>query len=77
MPEMSGFDVVEKRQLDPGLSGTKIIIITAKTLTNEEIDRLNKRVDVIVQKGSSDIKTILSRLREKLKSFNSGDKAGA
>jgi signal transduction histidine kinase len=76
LPELSGFDVVESIQLDPELSGTKIIVITAKTLTDEEIDKLNKRVDLIIQKGSSDIKTILAKLREKLKSFSSADQGG-
>ena len=52
MPEMDGFEVLERMQRDETWRDIPVIIVTAKDLTREEIDRLNGRVAKVLQKGT-------------------------
>jgi threonine synthase len=52
MPEVDGFKVLEQIRADPDLSDTRIIVITAKTLSPSERRRLSGQIEVLLQKGS-------------------------
>ena len=52
MPEMDGFEVLERLQGDETWRDVPVIIVTAKDLTREDVDRLNGRVVKVLQKGA-------------------------
>jgi CheY-like chemotaxis protein/nitrogen-specific signal transduction histidine kinase len=52
MPEMDGFEVLERLQGDETWRDVPVIIVTAKDLTREDIVRLNGRVAKVLQKGA-------------------------
>jgi threonine synthase len=52
MPEVDGFEVLDTIRADPVLADTRIIVITAKTLTASERRRLSNQIELLLQKGS-------------------------
>jgi threonine synthase len=52
MPEVDGFEVLETIRADDSLRNTRIIVITAKSLTPGERRRLSGRIEILLQKGS-------------------------
>ena len=52
MPEVDGFEVLETIRGDDDLASTRIIVITAKTLTASERRRLSGQIELLLQKGS-------------------------
>lgn len=68
MPEVSGFDVIEEMRRVPGNETIRIIVMTAKTLTQQEISYLNTHSEIIVEKGTKNIKEILSALKGRIDS---------
>jgi threonine synthase len=68
MPEVDGFEVMETIRADPDLADTRIIVITAKTLTAGERRRLSGQIELLLQKGSflddDLLEDILSTLQE-------------
>jgi threonine synthase len=52
MPEVDGFEVLETIRADEELAATRIIVITAKTLTTGERRRLSGQIELLLQKGS-------------------------
>jgi len=52
MPEVDGFEVLETLRADKELADTRIIVITAKTLTAGERRRLSGQIELLLQKGS-------------------------
>jgi CheY-like chemotaxis protein len=69
MPVMSGFEVLEEMSKDPDLKNVRVFVMTAKNLTPQEIQYLEQRTDMIVQKGSKTLPEIFGMLREKLLSL--------
>lgn len=67
MPEMDGFDVIEAIRARQDLADTRIIVITAKTLTSGERRRLSGQIESLLHKGSflddDLLEQILSTLR--------------
>ncbi len=68
MPEMDGFEVLERMRRDDAWRAIPVIIVTAKDLTREEVERLNGRVVKVLQKGTyrrrdllDDVRTLLAR----------------
>jgi CheY-like chemotaxis protein len=47
MPDMSGIDVLDNVKKDPVLKHKKILIITASSPTDSEIDRLKTKYEVL------------------------------
>jgi CheY-like chemotaxis protein/anti-sigma regulatory factor (Ser/Thr protein kinase) len=68
MPEVTGFDVIEAIDKDPALKDVLVIVLTAKHLTPQETDYLQKHVEIIIQKGSKSLPEILTVLKNRLKS---------
>ncbi|MCF6157682.1 MAG: response regulator [wastewater metagenome] len=64
MPEVSGFDVVEKLRVHPTAKEIPIIICTAKDVTPREKDELNGNILTIVQKGSHTKEDLLSAVKK-------------
>jgi CheY-like chemotaxis protein len=68
MPEVDGFEVLETIRADDALVETRIIVITAKTLTLGERRRLSGQIELLLQKGSflddDLLEEILSTLQE-------------
>jgi signal transduction histidine kinase/DNA-binding response OmpR family regulator/PAS domain-containing protein len=52
MPEMDGFEVLERMRRDEAWHDIPVIVVTAKDLTREDIDRLNGHVAKVLQKGT-------------------------
>jgi CheY-like chemotaxis protein len=52
MPEMDGFEVLERMRAEPAWRDIPVIVVTAKDLTQDEIEQLNGRVVKILQKGA-------------------------
>jgi threonine synthase len=69
MPEVDGFEVLEAIRADEDLADTRIIVITAKTLTSGERRRLSGQIEMLLQKGSflddDLLEDILATLQEK------------
>jgi len=51
----------------PSLKDVKVIIMTAKDLTEIERARLQTRVELIIQKGSKDLPEILALINQRLR----------
>jgi len=52
MPEMDGFEVLERMRREVAWRDIPVIVVTAKDLTRAEIEQLNGRVVKILQKGT-------------------------
>ncbi len=69
MPDVDGFEVLETIKGDETLADTRIIVITAKTLTASERRRLSGQIEALLQKGSflddDLLEEILATLKEK------------
>lgn len=64
MPDLSGFDVVEKLRIHPTAKGIPIIICSAKDITPEDKNILNGNILAIVQKGSHTKEDLLSAVKK-------------
>jgi threonine synthase len=67
MPEVDGFEVLETIRVDEELADTRIIVITAKTLTSTERRRLSGQIEMLLQKGSFLDDDLLEDILETLK----------
>ena len=67
MPEVDGFEVLEAIRADAELAGTRIIVITAKSLTATERRRLSGQIELLLQKGSFMDDDLLEDILETLK----------
>ncbi|MBF0396259.1 MAG: response regulator [Desulfobacterales bacterium] len=74
MPEMDGFQFVEEIRKNEEFRSIPIIVVTAKDLTQEDRQRLDGYVKLIVQKGSYNRQDLLRELRS-IVSNHTHDKA--
>src|SRR5581483_8286104 len=51
MPDLDGFTVVERLRADPTTAAIPIVILTAKTMTDEDKARLNGQISYLAEKG--------------------------
>jgi signal transduction histidine kinase/DNA-binding response OmpR family regulator len=54
LPEVDGFAVVERLRADPATARIPIVILTAKTMSHEEKERLNGQISYLARKGEFD-----------------------
>ncbi|MFA3920921.1 response regulator [Ruegeria hyattellae] len=73
MPEMDGFEFLAGMRKNPEWKDIPVIIVTAKTLSNEDRALLNGSVQTLIRKDGDEIETILSQLNEILPTSRSGD----
>jgi CheY-like chemotaxis protein len=52
MPGMDGFEVVEALRGDPATSAIPIVVLTSKSMTRADKDRLRGRISYVAQKGA-------------------------
>ena len=64
MPEMDGFEFLEALRKLPGGDAVPVIIVTAKTLTQADRQRLNGLVERVLQKGSYTREALLDEIRD-------------
>ena len=64
MPRMDGFEFVSEMRKQPDWRAIPIIVITAKTLTNEDRLRLEGHVQKVIQKGGFNHEELLGELRD-------------
>ena len=67
MPEVDGFQVVDELKRDPATAGIHIIILTSKTLTPQDKDKLNGRIVHLKQKGEFSRADFVAQLRSVLR----------
>jgi signal transduction histidine kinase/DNA-binding response OmpR family regulator len=63
MPGIDGFEVLERLQGDETWRDVPVIIVTAKDLTREDVDRLNGRVVKVLQKGAYQRRDLIRDIR--------------
>ncbi len=63
MPEINGFDFLVKIGQNGHWGDIPIIVLTAKELTNDESERLDKRVDCLFQKGDYTRNELVEKIR--------------
>jgi CheY-like chemotaxis protein len=51
MPEVNGFDVVSALQQQPATARIPVLVVTSKTLTPEDLGKLNGFVSTVLEKG--------------------------
>jgi GAF domain-containing protein/DNA-binding response OmpR family regulator len=64
MPEMDGFEFLEEMRRDEAGRRITVIVITAKDLSAEDRQRLNGRVERVLQKGAYTREALLAEVRE-------------
>jgi CheY-like chemotaxis protein len=67
MPEVDGFQVVDELKRDPATAGIQIIILTSKSLTPQDKDKLNGRIADLKQKGEFSRADFVAELRRVLR----------
>ncbi|TKS60199.1 MAG: hypothetical protein EWM73_03182 [Nitrospira sp.] len=67
MPDMNGFEVVDEMHGCPETASIPIVVLTNKSLSREEKDRLNGRIIAIRQKGEFHREDFVAQVRSLLK----------
>ncbi|MCU0522022.1 MAG: substrate-binding domain-containing protein [Anaerolineae bacterium] len=67
MPEMNGFDVIAAMQEQPHLSDVPVVVLTAKTLTEQALAQLNQGVVTVLSKGVFSAQETLHHLEAALR----------
>jgi CheY-like chemotaxis protein len=68
MPEVDGFALLNQLDEQPELRELPVVVITAKSLTREEQERLNQRVQGLIAKGNETPEQLLKRVSDLLHS---------
>ncbi len=67
MPQIDGFQVLEKMRSTPATANTPVLILTARDLTPEDLSHLSaNHVQQLVQKGDIDPQGLLSKIQTML-----------
>ena len=62
MPEMDGFQVLEELRADERTRHIPLIVVSAKDITSEERDVLNRHVEALYQKGSLSVREFVDQV---------------
>jgi len=75
MPVMDGFDFLTAMRTRPEWQHIPVIVLTAKDLTADDRDRLNGRVDEIVEKSAYTREQLLQHVSEAVAKCNISETA--
>ncbi|MEK6684266.1 MAG: response regulator, partial [Nitrospirota bacterium] len=64
MPDVNGFEALERLKLHPTAKNIPVIIFTARTLTEEDRSRLNAKIRGVIQKGTLLRESVLAEIRK-------------
>ena len=64
MPEVDGFEVLDRVRSDPRTKDLPVIVVTAKDLTKEEGEKLSENVSSVLAKADTTSKTLLEELKK-------------
>ena len=64
MPEMDGFSVLEELRFDARTKKIPVIVVSAKDITSEELQRLNGNIEGLYQKGSIPVRAFVNQVVE-------------
>jgi CheY-like chemotaxis protein len=64
MPDVDGFEVVDALRADARTAATPVVVLTAKTLTAADRNRLQGRIEFVASKGQLDLSWLASRLTQ-------------
>ncbi len=64
MPEMDGFEFLAGMRKNPDWRDIPVIVVTAKTLSNDDRARLSGSVETLISKDGDEIETILAQLND-------------
>ena len=67
MPEMDGFEFLERIKANPAWSDVRVVVLTAMDLTSDQRARLGTRVERIVQKGTVPTAALLAEIAERVR----------
>ena len=68
MPDLSGFDVIEKLHGTEDIKNIPIIVMTSKDLSNDETIYLIKQTEGVINKGSFNREDFISMIKKLVKS---------
>ena len=63
MPGMDGFEVVEALRADPGTKSVPVVILTSKSMTHQDKERLRGRITYVARKAQFDPSGLAGLLR--------------
>ena len=69
MPDLDGFEVLNQLKANPATASIPVVILTAKTLTSEDYERLRWGASRIIQKGSLPLGMLLEEVASLLQRF--------
>ena len=64
MPGVDGFEVVDAMRADPRTATTPVVVLTAKSLTAQDRQRLQGRIEFVASKGELDLSWLAARLSQ-------------
>ena len=74
MPEMDGFEVIQRIKVNPKWRDIPIIVVTAKDLSDSDLGFLNKSVDRIIQKSGLAREDLMKEIQSLLREHDSSGK---
>ena len=66
MPDMDGSKILEAMSAEPALSRVPVIVMTGRVLSHAENAALERRVELILQKGKAGVEEMLTAVRSRL-----------
>ena len=66
MPELDGFDLLARLQADPNLRTIPVIVLTAKDLNSDDLERLQQGVIQIIRKQGLEASGLRAALLQRL-----------
>lgn len=63
MPGMDGFEVVEALRADPGTKSVPVVILTSKSMSQQDKERLHGRITYVARKAEFDLSGLAGLLR--------------